>query len=214
MTTSKILTYSDIRKKIGEQRAHLLLGNGFSIACNPIFQYEKLYDNAVSAGLSQRAQKVFSRIGTNNFEAVMRLLRDGHWLAKTYRLTSGKKSDMLRDLRVIKKTLVEAVAHSHLEHTGHIASERKDAARAFLAPYHDVFCTNYDLLAYWVNMHGDKAMFEDGFRADPEDPTSKALVFSEHIGGGAGMYFIHGALHLFVERGWIKKHSWVRSGQR
>lgn len=38
---SGLLTYDDVRKQLAGKTAHLLLGNGFSIACNPIFSYGK-----------------------------------------------------------------------------------------------------------------------------------------------------------------------------
>lgn len=211
----KILQYRNVLRVIGDGRTHLLLGNGFSIACDPVFDYNKLYDAAISAGLSDRAKKVFERIGTNNFEAVMRLLDDGHWLAQTYDLLKGKTSELLQDLRIIKKTLVEAIAKSHLDHTGCIESNRKDAAMNFLKPYHNVFCCNYDLLLYWVNMHaGDPPPYEDGFRTDSSDPTSETLVFSERLGDTPGMFYVHGALHLYVGKGGVRKHCWERSGTR
>jgi hypothetical protein len=39
--------------------------------------------------LSHRAQRLFERIGTNNFEGAMRLLEDAHWVAQTYGLIDG-----------------------------------------------------------------------------------------------------------------------------
>jgi hypothetical protein len=72
--TVQILTYADVRQALGKRTAYLFLGNGFSIACDPIFSYESLFAAAVEAGLSARAQAVFERLGTNNFEGVMRLL--------------------------------------------------------------------------------------------------------------------------------------------
>jgi hypothetical protein len=80
------LTYQELLAALPERgRVHLLLGNGFSIACDPIFRYASLYDAAVEAGLSARAQQVFARHGTNNFEGVLRLLED---------ILSGSRRDM------------------------------------------------------------------------------------------------------------------------
>jgi hypothetical protein len=79
-----LLTYSDVRQRIGSGRSHVLLGNGFSISCDPVFKYQSLYEYAVNAGLSDTAKKVFEKLGTNNFEGVMRLLDDAHWVSVIY----------------------------------------------------------------------------------------------------------------------------------
>lgn len=210
-----VLDYSEMQSEIAKGRTHLLLGNGFSIACDDVFSYPSLYESAVAAGLSKRAQKVFERIGTNNFEAVMRLLDDGHWLSNTYGLISGDKSEMRKDLSIIKKALVSAVATSHLPHSGAIPDEKKKAAANFLSPYYNVFCTNYDLLVYWINMFAsDPPQYQDGFRADGDNPKAETLVFSERLGDKEGLFYIHGALHLFVGGGGLRKHCWTRSGEK
>lgn len=207
-------SFADLLPRLVQGRSHLLLGNGFSISCNPLFSYGSLYDAAVAAGLSERARQVFARLGTNNFEGAMRLLDDSDWVARTYGLVGNERSPMLEDLDVIKRTLVEAIANSHLRHTGEVEDNRKERAAAFLNHFHNVFTTNYDLLAYWVNMYAsDPPPFEDGFRADPDDPTSASVVFSEHLGNKRGLFFIHGALHLFADASGVRKHSWTRSGR-
>lgn len=207
-------SYANLLPMLGRGRRHLLLGNGFSIACDPIFKYDRLYDAAVESGLSPRAQKVFERLGTNNFEGVMRLLDDSHWVAETYELIRAGPSGMLEDVEVVKMTLVDAVAKSHLEHTGKLASEKKAAALEFFAPYHNIFTTNYDLLAYWVIMHGPEGpAWKDGFRADEDDPDTPYVVFAERLGGQQGLFYIHGALHLYVASGELRKHTWIRTGK-
>jgi hypothetical protein len=208
----EVLPYAKVEEAILNGRSHLLLGNGFSIACDPIFKYEKLYDAAVSAGLSGRAQAVFQRLGTNNFEAVMRLLEDGHWLAKNYDLIRGNNSELLNDLEIIKRALVEAVAKSHLENTGKVSEQKKQSAVKFLKPYHNVFTASYDLLLYWLNMSAsDPPPYGDGFRGEWEDPAAETVVFTEHLRDNPGTFFLHGALHLFVANGEVRKHCWCRS---
>lgn len=211
---SAVDSYESLLSKLGGRRKHLLLGNGFSIACDPIFKYNRLYDAAVASGLSARAQKVFERLGTNNFEGVMRLLDDSHWVAETYELIRVGNSAMLEDVEIVKKTLVEAVAKSHIEHTGKLASEKKAAALQFFTPYWNIFTTNYDLLAYWVIMHAEGGpAWKDGFRADEDDPDTPYVVFAERLGGQQGIFFIHGALHLYVANGELRKHTWIRTGK-
>jgi hypothetical protein len=54
--------------------------------------------------------------------------------------------------------------------------------------------------------------WQDGFRADEDDPEAPHLVFTERMGDHRGTYYIHGALHLYVVAGEVRKHSWTRTG--
>ena len=213
-SSNPIISYNEVRKRIGNRTSYLLLGNGFSIACDPIFRYESLYEAAVNEGLSKRAQKLFGRLGTNNFEGVMRLLDDSHWVAQVYGLVKHT-SEMLNDLEIIKKTLIRVISKSHLAHPGDIEEERKAAAAEFVRPYKIIFTTNYDLLLYRVAMFsGDPPPFQDCFRTDENDPESEYLVFTETLGDHSGILFLHGALHFYLSGGELRKHSWIRSGKR
>jgi hypothetical protein len=209
-----VLSYQDALNTLGGKTKHVLLGNGFSIGCDPIFSYPSLYDAAVKAGLSERAIAVFGRLGTSNFEGVMRLLDDSHWIAETYELITSNNSAMLDDVEVIKKTLVEAVAKSHLAHTGLVSDEKKAAALKFLEPFKNIFTTNYDLLAYWVNLaRPGGAAWGDGFRSDADDPDAPYVVFTERLGQQPGLFYLHGGLHLHVVHGELRKHCWNRTGK-
>src|SRR4051812_22947944 len=66
---------------------HLLLGNGFSIDCDELFAYPNLFKYACKHGLSKRAQRLFQRLGTNNFEGALRMLDDTIWAAREYGVT-------------------------------------------------------------------------------------------------------------------------------
>jgi hypothetical protein len=209
------LDYAEVLELLGDgRRSHLLLGNGFSIGCDTIFRYASLYERAVDKGLSQRAQEVFAGLGTNNFEGVMRLLGDSHWVARTYGLVEGAQSDMLHDLEIVKRALVEAIADSHLPHSGSVEDAKKNAAAAFFKPYHNIFTTNYDLLAYWVVMSQEGGpVYRDGFGEDPEEPDAPYVVFSFRLGDQKGLFYLHGGLHLYVNAGHVTKHCWNRSGE-
>lgn len=195
-------------------RSHLLLGNGFSIACDDVFRYQSLYEVAVADGLSEQAQAVFGRLGTNNFEGVLRLLEHAHWLCAQYGIAHANLADVLRDVEVVKSTLVHAVTASHLEHSGCVSDARKEAARVFLKPFHNIFTTNYDLLLYWTILSGHPVTHGDGFRSDEDDPDAPYVVFSERLGGSKGIFYLHGALHLYVNGGQLRKHTWNRNQVR
>lgn len=207
------MSYDDVRKELAKEKTvHLLLGNGFSIACDSVFKYPSLYKEAMKSGLGKRIQALFKKLGTNNFEGVMRLLNDTDWVAKEYGLIKDFPSEMLKDKEILKKALIAAVATTHLDDVGDVDDVRKSNALNFIGDYHNVFTTNYDLLLYWVVMHAGKPTFQDGFRNDPDDPTS--LVFSARPGGSKAIYYIHGGLHLFHEDGELKKHSWAKTGTK
>ena len=214
-SATHVTSYSEALAALGSGRKHVLLGNGFSIACDPVFSYASLYNAAVARGLSDRAQAVFARVGTNNFEGVMRLLERSHWIAEIYNLIEeGGSSPMLADAEIVKRTLVQAVTESHLAHTGLVPDEKKAAARRFLRPFHNIFTTNYDLLAYWVIMSSPTGpQWQDGFRSDEDDPAAPYVVFAERLGGQQGLYYLHGALHLYVAHGELRKHTWIRTGR-
>lgn len=56
---------------------HALLGNGFSIACRPdIFLYGKLYERADFSSLSPYTKNAFEALSTQDFERVIKALRD------------------------------------------------------------------------------------------------------------------------------------------
>lgn len=213
MPTNNVLTYADVLGEIGG-RAHLLLGNGFSIACHLIFKYQNLYEFAKENGLSLHVQKIFDHFGTNNFEGILHALEDANWVAAHYGLKNNAEDAprIKSDIKSIKDALVAAVAKTHLHDPGEIAEDRKALCVEFVKPYHNVFTTNYDLLLYWVEMHGHGELQKrDGFRTSPDDREAEYLVFREHVKNNKGMFFLHGALHLYVEDGEVRKHSWIRS---
>ena len=209
------MTYKQVLDE-NPDRKYLLLGNGFSIACAKIFSYANLFSYARENGLTEHVLKVFDYLGTNNFEGVLRLLEDTKWIAQHYKLKPQKKEkfSMSGDLTSVKRALLNAVAKTHLPHPASISDTRMNKCVEFFSPYQAIFTTNYDLLLYWVSNHAlDSLKQQDGFRASIDDPSAKYLVFSEHLGDDKGILFIHGALHLYVEAGEVRKHSWLRSGE-
>ncbi len=213
----EIKGYSEILNSLKGKTFHLLLGNGFSIACDPVFKYTSLYQHAEEHGLSNRLKSLFDFVGTNNFEAAMQALETGRWVVKEYapsQVTSAEKA-IKEDIRDLKKLLIEAVTERHLPFPAKISSERISKCQKFLAPFKNIFSTNYDLLAYWVTLSGSEELrCRDGFRAPIDDPDAEYLEFREHIRDQRGLLFIHGGLHLYVVGGAVLKHCWVRSDKR
>jgi hypothetical protein len=210
----ELLEYGQVSELIGNGRCHLLLGNGFSIACDRLFSYGSLFEYASANGLNDRAKGVFEYLGTNNFEGVMRLLEIGQWLSRHYGggIEGAMCAAMAEDLESVKSSLVKALAETHFARPYDVKDERLQYCVNFLRPYHNIFSLNYDLLLYWACMADNTLMRRDGFRDSEDDPDADYCVFTEHIGGSEGILFVHGALHLYAEGGEVRKHTWSKSG--
>lgn len=215
MSKFEMYSYTDVLNK--EQKTkYLLLGNGFSIGCDKVFDYGNLFEYAKENGLTGHVHKVFEYLGTNNFEGVLRLLEQSKWVIDHYDFVQkkGSKSSIDEDLTSIKNALVVAITKTHLDNPNRVTDEKKKQCVNFLLPYKNIFTTNYDLLLYWISMYGQEELQErDGFRSLPEEPDAEYLVFHEHLGPNKGILFLHGAIHLYAEHGEVRKHSWIRDSQ-
>src|ERR1700722_7282193 len=80
------LTSFDKALKLAEQygKKHLLLGNGFSIACKPnIFAYGSLFEEAKKT-MSKELAAIFAAMGTQDFEEVIRALQHAAAIVSAY----------------------------------------------------------------------------------------------------------------------------------
>ncbi len=55
-------------------------------------------------------------------------------------------------------------------------------------------------------------LFEDGFRSPVDEPDADYVTFLKRLGSTNGIFYMHGALHLFERKGEVHKHCWKRSG--
>jgi uncharacterized protein DUF4917 len=70
------ISFAQALARSQDSKRHLLLGNGFSIALFPDrFQYDRLLDSADFAE-SPEARAAFDRLGTTDFEVVIKGLQD------------------------------------------------------------------------------------------------------------------------------------------
>src|SRR5882757_2035948 len=164
-------------------KKHLLLGNGFSIACKPdIFAYGSLFEEAKKT-MSKELAAIFAAMGTQDFEEVIRALQHAAVIVGVYRPKFMRtKNLLLADAEKLKTDLIQAVAGRHPARPNDIADDRYSACRAFLSNFvgegagGKIYTMNYDLLLYWALMHEEEAPAElialshdDGFRKDQED---------------------------------------------
>jgi hypothetical protein len=206
-------------------KRHLLLGNGFSIACRAdIFLYGSLFGQA-DFGKAPEVIGVFEALGTQDFEAVIRALENAARILPAYvPLGAAAVAKMQDDAATLKEILVETIAKNHPSIPAEISDEQFWACRQFLAHFlgadGQVFTLNYDLLLYWALMHEDEEFGEpfelaknDGFGNDEDDPDADYVVWQGEIGAhDARVHFLHGALHLFDSGSELKKYTWIRKG--
>lgn len=198
---------------------HLLLGNGFSIACRPdIFQYGKLYEEADFSKLSSTAKLAFDALGTQDFERVIKALRDAKKILSAYGGVSKSLLEALEsDANGLRELLVQTIAHSHPSHPGELTEVEYASCRHFLSNFNKVYTFNYDLLLYWVLMHnqeGEAPWSDDGFRKSKDDFDADYVVWEPSQSHEQNTHFLHGALHVFDAGTEIQKYTWNNTGVR
>ncbi len=209
-------------------KRHLLLGNGFSIACFPkIFHYGSLFSRADFSG-SPYLIDVFKSLGTEDFEIVIRHLEAAAKLVQVYLPKEDATAQKMKnDAAKIKEVLLQTIASNHPDYPGSVSEDKLLACRKFLANFltgnsaGQVFTLNYDLLLYWALMHGEdeeltiKLKPNDGFGNDEDDPWADYVVWQGETGAHkAKVHFLHGALHLYDAGNELQKYTWVRTNDR
>lgn len=195
---------------------HLLLGNGFSIACRPnIFVYGKLFEQADFSSLSLAARQAFVALGTQDFEKVIKALRDTRSVLSAYSDVNPAFLEALqRDADGIREVLVNTIAQSHPAWPGEIEDYEYESCKNFLANFKDVYTFNYDLLLYWTQMHnaeGEAPWSDDGFRKNPDDYDAPYVVWDPSTSHKQNTWFLHGALHVFDAGVEIQKYTWANT---
>lgn len=198
---------------------HLLIGNGFSIACRPnIFVYGKLFERADFTRLSDSARRCFDALDTNDFEKVIRALRDATHLIEIYKEEFEEiQNRMIKDADGLREALVQAIASSHPERPSDLTEDEYIHCKAFLSHFKKIYSLNYDLLLYWVQMHveeGENAVSDDGFRKPEDDFDSHYVTWESHQAHDQNTYYLHGALHIFDAGTEIQKYTWCNTGIR
>lgn len=227
--TNPLLTFEQaFEKTAGYGKKHLLLGNGFSIACKPdIFTYGSLFEEAKKT-MSSELAGIFAAMGTQDFEEVIRALQSAASIVSVYRPKLTQIRDLLlADADKLKTDLIQAVAGRHPARPNDISDERYIACRKFLSNFigkgvgGKIYTVNYDLLLYWALMHEeenpDEAIaleYDDGFRKDQDEDDA---AYVEWQGEGAAhhqnIHYLHGALHLFDAGYQLQKYTWVNTGK-
>lgn len=210
------------------KKRHLLLGNGFSIACRPkIFTYGSLFEQADFSS-APRLPDVFKAVGTTDFEHVIKLLEDASRIVPVYSSTAAAAAkQMAADAEALKDILIQTVANNHPNIPNEIADEQFWACRRFLSHFlgdgnkdGKVYTLNYDLLLYWTLMHDDMGFDDpidlaanDGFGRDEDTEPEYVNWMGESGAHGQRVHYLHGALHLFDAGAELQKYTWVNTGK-
>jgi len=197
-------------------KRHLLLGNGFSIACRPdCFNYGALLEEADFSGLSVEAQALFASVETSDFEAVIATLLAAEKIVGLYAIADPDLSARLRtDADCLRDALADVLASTHPDNVGSIEEWEYQSARGFLQHFGHIFTLNYDLLLYWALIQDLEPAItnDDGFRADENDPDAVYVVWNHFQPYDQNVYYLHGGLHLFDGGSYLKKVTWKRTG--
>ncbi|MAM74759.1 DUF4917 family protein [uncultured Tistrella sp.] len=210
------------------KKRHLLLGNGFSIACRPrIFSYGSLFEQADFSS-APNLQAVFDAVETTDFEHVIRMLEDASLVVPVYSsAAAGIARQMAGDAKNLKDILIRTVAGNHPGIPNEIEDLKFQACRRFLAyflgaenKHGKVYTLNYDLLLYWTLMHDDMGFDEpidlavnDGFGRGEDTEPEFVTWMGESSANRQRVYYLHGALHLFDAGAELQKYTWVNTGR-
>lgn len=213
-----ILTFEQALDRSNTDSPHLLLGNGFSIACrSDIFTYDALFDNADFEDLSTHAREAFDALGTTDFEAVMQALERASALIELYEPASQSLADEMRaDSEALREVLINAIADSHPDHPNQISDNSYASCKHFLSHFDRIYTLNYDLLLYWTLMQSEIAPplnFDDGFRT-PDEGERDYVTWEPENTYNQDLYYLHGALHIFDDRTEIQKFTWINTKTR
>ena len=208
------------------KKRHLLLGNGFSIACCPkIFTYGSLFEQADFSN-APKLSEVFKVLGTNDFEKVIRILDDASKALPIYAGDIPAVNNMADDARDLKSILIHTIAKNHPSTPIEINDAQFLACRKFLAHFIEatkekgkVYTLNYDLLLYWAVMHDNidsdksvKLAKDDGFGRDEDTDPDFVNWMGESKADYQRIHYLHGALHLFDAGSELHKYTWINTG--
>lgn len=214
-----LLSFQDALLNCGNQnKKHLLLGNGFSIACRPnIFLYGKLFEQADFSKLSPSITQVFKQLGTEDFEKVISVLADSETALSAYTSDENLLATLRSDASALRELLVQTLAVSHPGWPGEITESEYQHCKLFLKNFDTTYTLNYDLLLYWVCMHtseGEHPSADDGFRKPEGSYDASYVTWEPDNSRNQNLWFLHGALHLYDAGYEMRKFTWSNTSIR
>lgn len=217
-TVPDVLTFgAAIEESQQLKKRHLLLGNGFSIACRAdIFQYSTLFERADFQNLSLGARAAFETFRTQDFERIIKALRDTRAVLSGYPAASGELAESVQqDADGLREVLVQAIAGSHPGRPSDIPDDEYESCRRFLSYFERIYTLNYDLLMYWAQMHEPSEIrleHDDGFRKPEDDPEAPYVTWDSSGSREQTSFYLHGGLHIVDTGTEIQKLTWSNTG--
>jgi Domain of unknown function (DUF4917) len=221
-----LLSFDDVLQKSKSLKLHLVLGNGFSIAKFPkIFTYDALFSRAKFTD-HERLKRVFEKLRSHDFEAVMRHLLMLVQTGEEYGFDAAAVGEVKKDIEALKQVLIQTICDNHPDGPNDIddASYTKCFAllRNFLGRDRShIYTLNYDLLLYWCIARiglSDKTfakIINDGF-SNPANEAEAEYVSWQGEGQAffSNIRYPHGALHIFDAGDDIQKITFSRTNER
>lgn len=178
-----------------EKPLNLLLGNGFSIACEPKFSYK---DFPISQILSPIINNSIS--STTNIENIISETKYmGIILEQCCDVQSATEISS-SDIATLKIEFLKYLLCIHPNYQT-LNSYRINNTLGFISLFNKIFTLNYDLLLYWIGMTGKfqqqnrfKLYFNDGF----SENSNQDCIWTNNQ-GKQNIYYLHGAIHLFSD---------------
>ncbi|EFR60322.1 DUF4917 family protein [Veillonella sp. oral taxon 158] len=205
--------YSELIAGMDFGEVALIVGNGASISLSNNFNYNNLFLKAEELGyLSPEIAKIFSQIGTSNFEAILNQLDITQKINNTLSLPDILISQLhiinnaiSTSSNQIKTALIETIRSVHPNYTelSIVQNESNDILKLnkFLNQFDYIINLNYDLLIYYIILV-NKTEFIDSFRNTSTGRQN--LSFDEDVintpyGNKTKLYYPHGNIVLCVD---------------
>lgn len=196
----------------------VLLGNGFSIDWDhKIFAYDSLYSEANLSNLSTEKEGLFDSIGTHDFEEVVNSLRTFAKTGRLYGISEKITRAMIKDAVVVRRGLADVLTLRHPHDSTALSDDQVTQARQFLSNFGRTYTLNYDLLLYWVlnrNVVSQQGTVQsgDGFEWPSYEGARDELIWKRSAADrGQRVFYLHGALHLFVQDRRLHKLKYSKS---
>lgn len=188
-----VISFDEAIKASRSQARIILLGNGFSLAQGGArFSYRNFLEKS---GLPDDSpiRKDFETLNTFDFEVVMKAREDASEIELAY--DDKVRADRFKeDAAAVRDLLIHAIQQVHPGVNFEIPNEQCEACAKFLTNFDKIFTLNYDLLLYWVILRA-RIGFSDGFGLGEEVADFRTF----RIGANCNTYYMHGALHLFLD---------------
>ncbi len=212
-----LIPFKEALELAGSGKKHLMLGNGSSIALRPeIFTYNTLFERVRELNrLSREMADVFARLGTTDFEMVIKTLETAAVLVSVYNDSNPELVDrLMHDAARLRDVLAEMIAGHHPARPHDVTQDQYASCRRFLANFNGhIYTLNYDLLLYWTLMQSEvppELPSDDGFR-NPEDSDEDYVFWDVQNTNRQRIFYLHGALHVYDAGAELLKFTWSKT---